>query len=159
MVRSFRPGLVQSEAQYQFIYTAINHYVQTICSRISAEKVSTIKNNKILTLSDYLSGIFFSLFIKFLCLENWDFWTRISEYKVYRRISNNCRWRKCANSKSLHSTQSFKKCHYMQHLSYYWFSVSVSNPRQIKCCWTSWLWPWKATEYAINNPGYYRFVS
>lgn len=40
MVRSFRPGLVQSEAQYQFIYTAINHYVQTICSRISAEKVS-----------------------------------------------------------------------------------------------------------------------
>lgn len=38
-VRSFRPGLVQSEAQYQFIYTAINHYVQTICSRISAEKV------------------------------------------------------------------------------------------------------------------------
>lgn len=40
MVRSFRPGLVQSEAQYQFIYTAINHYVQSICSRISAEKVS-----------------------------------------------------------------------------------------------------------------------
>jgi len=40
LVRSFRPGLVQSEAQYQFIYTAINHYVQSICSRISAEKVS-----------------------------------------------------------------------------------------------------------------------
>ncbi|XP_026807619.1 tyrosine-protein phosphatase non-receptor type 11-like [Rhopalosiphum maidis] len=38
LVRSFRPGLVQSEAQYQFIYTAINHYVQSICSRISAEK-------------------------------------------------------------------------------------------------------------------------
>lgn len=43
MVRSFRPGLVQSEAQYQFIYSAINHYVQTICSRISAGKVSTFK--------------------------------------------------------------------------------------------------------------------
>lgn len=40
LVRSFRPGLVQSEAQYQFIYTAINHYVQSVCSRISAEKVS-----------------------------------------------------------------------------------------------------------------------
>ncbi|XP_060878001.1 tyrosine-protein phosphatase non-receptor type 11-like isoform X1 [Metopolophium dirhodum] len=38
LVRSFRPGLVQSEAQYQFIYTAINHYVQSVCSRISAEK-------------------------------------------------------------------------------------------------------------------------
>jgi len=41
MVRSFRPGLVQSQAQYQFIYTAINHYVQSICSRISAEKVNS----------------------------------------------------------------------------------------------------------------------
>lgn len=41
LVRSFRPGLVQSEAQYQFIYTAINHYVQSICSRISAEKVNS----------------------------------------------------------------------------------------------------------------------
>jgi len=40
LVRSFRPGLVQSEAQYQFIYTAINHYVQSVCSRISAEKVN-----------------------------------------------------------------------------------------------------------------------
>jgi len=39
LVRSFRPGLVQTEAQYQFIYTAINHYVQSVCSRISAEKV------------------------------------------------------------------------------------------------------------------------
>ncbi|KAF0715359.1 tyrosine-protein phosphatase non-receptor type 11-like, partial [Aphis craccivora] len=38
LVRSFRPGLVQPQAQYQFIYTAINHYVQSICSRISAEK-------------------------------------------------------------------------------------------------------------------------
>jgi len=44
LVRSFRPGLVQSEAQYQFIYTAINHYVQSICSRISAEKVDSQTN-------------------------------------------------------------------------------------------------------------------
>lgn len=48
IVRSFRPGLVQSEAQYQFIYTAINHYVQTICSRISAEKVSNTNNRIII---------------------------------------------------------------------------------------------------------------
>lgn len=54
MVRSFRPGLVQSEAQYQFIYTAINHYIQTICSRISAEKVSTNKIDEIITMVDPL---------------------------------------------------------------------------------------------------------
>lgn len=40
LLRYFRSGLVMSEAQYQFIYTAFNHFVQTICTRILAQKVN-----------------------------------------------------------------------------------------------------------------------
>ena len=59
LVRSFRRGLVQTEAQYQFIYTAINHYVQSICSRISAKKVSNLINSLIFFLLNKIMSFFF----------------------------------------------------------------------------------------------------
>lgn len=41
IIRYFRYGLVYTEAQYELIYTALNHHVQSMCTRITAEKVSS----------------------------------------------------------------------------------------------------------------------
>lgn len=41
MVRSQRSGLVQTEAQYKFVYLAVQHYIETVQQRISAEQVRT----------------------------------------------------------------------------------------------------------------------
>ncbi|XP_037937457.1 tyrosine-protein phosphatase corkscrew [Teleopsis dalmanni] len=40
MVRSQRSGLVQTEAQYKFVYYAVQHYVQTLIARKRAEEQS-----------------------------------------------------------------------------------------------------------------------
>lgn len=40
MVRSQRSGMVQTEAQYKFVYYAVQHYVQTLFQRIRAEQQS-----------------------------------------------------------------------------------------------------------------------
>lgn len=37
--RSQRSGLVQTEAQYRFVYHALSHYVETLQQRLAAEKV------------------------------------------------------------------------------------------------------------------------
>ena len=37
--RSQRSGLVQTEAQYRFVYHALKHYVETLQQRLAAEKV------------------------------------------------------------------------------------------------------------------------
>ena len=42
MVRSQRSGMVQTEAQYKFVYLAVHHYIQTEKQRIEAEQVSMI---------------------------------------------------------------------------------------------------------------------
>ena len=39
LVRSQRSGLVQTEAQYKFVYLAIQDHIDTMQHRISAEKV------------------------------------------------------------------------------------------------------------------------
>ena len=46
LVRKQRSGMVQTEAQYKFVYLAVQHYISTLQSRIQAEKVSSkiIKN-------------------------------------------------------------------------------------------------------------------
>lgn len=41
MVRSQRSGMVQTEAQYKFVYLAVNHYIETEKQRIEAEQVCT----------------------------------------------------------------------------------------------------------------------
>lgn len=40
MVRSQRSGMVQTEAQYKFVYYAVQHYVQTLYQRMRAEQQS-----------------------------------------------------------------------------------------------------------------------
>lgn len=39
MVRSQRSGMVQTEAQYKFVYLAVQHYIDTLQQRIQAEQV------------------------------------------------------------------------------------------------------------------------
>ena len=41
MVRSQRSGMVQTEAQYRFIYMAVQHYIETLQRRIEEEQVHT----------------------------------------------------------------------------------------------------------------------
>ena len=38
-VRSQRSGMVQTEAQYKFVYLAIQHFISTLQQRILAEQV------------------------------------------------------------------------------------------------------------------------
>ena len=39
MVRSQRSGMVQTEAQYKFVYLAVQHYIDTVQQRILACQV------------------------------------------------------------------------------------------------------------------------
>lgn len=41
LVRSQRSGMVQTEAQYRFIYMAVQHYIETLQRRIEEEQVCT----------------------------------------------------------------------------------------------------------------------
>lgn len=40
MVRSQRSGMVQTEAQYKFVYLAVQHHIETITERMKADQVS-----------------------------------------------------------------------------------------------------------------------
>ncbi|KAK5852230.1 hypothetical protein PBY51_023716 [Eleginops maclovinus] len=46
MVRSQRSGMVQTEAQYRFIYMAVQHYIETLQRRIEEEQKSKIKGRE-----------------------------------------------------------------------------------------------------------------
>ncbi|CAB3367774.1 Hypothetical predicted protein [Cloeon dipterum] len=39
MVRSQRSGMVQTEAQYKFVYLSVQHYIETVSTRLQAEQV------------------------------------------------------------------------------------------------------------------------
>lgn len=43
MVRSQRSGMVQTEAQYKFVYLAVQHHIETILERMRADKVTILK--------------------------------------------------------------------------------------------------------------------
>lgn len=40
MVRSQRSGMVQTEAQYKFVYLAVQHHIETITERMKADQVT-----------------------------------------------------------------------------------------------------------------------
>lgn len=40
MVRSQRSGMVQTEAQYKFVYLAVKHYIETVAQRREEDQVS-----------------------------------------------------------------------------------------------------------------------
>ena len=41
MVRAQRSGMVQTEAQYKFVYLAVRHYIETVSQRMQEEQVGT----------------------------------------------------------------------------------------------------------------------
>ena len=43
MVRSQRSGMVQTEAQYKFVYMAVSHHMETVQKRMEAEQVNSHK--------------------------------------------------------------------------------------------------------------------
>lgn len=60
MVRSQRSGMVQTEAQYRFIYMAVQHYIETLQRRIEEEQVCS-------TFTFWFFTLFFVPFISFVC--------------------------------------------------------------------------------------------
>lgn len=39
MVRAQRSGMVQTEAQYKFVYLAVQHHIETVTERMKADQV------------------------------------------------------------------------------------------------------------------------
>ena len=42
MVRSQRSGMVQTEAQYKFVYMAVSHHMETVQKRMEAQQVRVL---------------------------------------------------------------------------------------------------------------------
>uniref|UniRef100_A0A672T9A2 Protein tyrosine phosphatase non-receptor type 11a n=1 Tax=Sinocyclocheilus grahami TaxID=75366 RepID=A0A672T9A2_SINGR len=57
MVRSQRSGMVQTEAQYRFIYMAVQHYIETLQRRIVEEQKSKIKGREYTNIKYSLSDL------------------------------------------------------------------------------------------------------
>lgn len=56
-VRSQRSGMVQTEAQYKFVYLSVQHYIETVSTRLQAEQVFIY----LILLLDYLNTNFKSM--------------------------------------------------------------------------------------------------
>lgn len=56
MVRSQRSGMVQTEAQYKFVYMAVSHHMETVQKRMEAEQKSTREYTNIKYSSDAVGG-------------------------------------------------------------------------------------------------------
>ena len=46
MVRSQRSGMVQTEAQYKFVYMAVSHHMETVQKRMEAQQVGLLPVGK-----------------------------------------------------------------------------------------------------------------
>lgn len=78
MVRSQRSGMVQTEAQYKFVYLAVQHYIDTLQQRIQAEQVFVLIH-VLLIINFYLLSIFMFSALK-LVIEKYSTWERIYQY-------------------------------------------------------------------------------
>ena len=58
MVRGQRSGMVQTEAQYQFVYQAVKQYVETLTKRMEAEQVCYNSETLIRMLVALLKSVF-----------------------------------------------------------------------------------------------------
>lgn len=56
MVRSQRSGMVQTEAQYKFVYMAVLHHIETVQQRMQAEQKSTVPYINIKYSSEAVGG-------------------------------------------------------------------------------------------------------
>lgn len=56
MVRSQRSGMVQTEAQYKFVYMAVQHHIETVQHRMQAEQKSTREYTNIKYSSEAVGG-------------------------------------------------------------------------------------------------------
>jgi len=50
-VRSQRSGMVQTEAQYKFVYLAVQHHIDTLTQRLAAEQKSQLVRHSKLHIS------------------------------------------------------------------------------------------------------------
>lgn len=62
-VRSQRSGMVQTEAQYKFVYLAVLHYIETVSQRMQAEQVIKFKFIRVDTANERLSIVISSSLI------------------------------------------------------------------------------------------------
>lgn len=81
MVRSQRSGMVQTEAQYKFVYLAVQHHIETITERMKENQVSGVY---IFTISPQL---FISNYLNFL---HSYFYRLVRVLIIYSR--NACKW-------------------------------------------------------------------
>merc|ERR1712241_282563 len=51
MVRSQRSGLVQTEAQYKFVYLAVQHHIDTLSQRMAAEQRAQVMGLEYINIS------------------------------------------------------------------------------------------------------------
>jgi len=90
MVRGQRSGMVQTEAQYQFVYLALQHYIDTFQQRLEAQQV-----HYFITLYHWLSILEFDEFgirlldlyccLFFLQPEMLGSWPGVYQYKMGRK--------------------------------------------------------------------------
>jgi tyrosine-protein phosphatase non-receptor type 11 len=83
MVRAQRSGMVQTEAQYKFIYLALLHYIDTLSHKIQAQQVCMLYKIKILVLNH--AGLIKIFGIFFLYLEMLGSRSRIYKHKMLGR--------------------------------------------------------------------------
>lgn len=69
MVRAQRSGMVQTEAQYKFVYLAVQHYMQTLSQRILAEQVykSSVYTFYDIYTAHFIKKICTNYVISFIC--------------------------------------------------------------------------------------------
>lgn len=67
MVRSQRYGMVQTEAQYKFVYYAVQHYIQTLCPVKVSQKHDLEEHSTMKQVDEIYVWVNVSLFVVVVC--------------------------------------------------------------------------------------------